>query len=64
MNLDDARQQLQQQIALSSGYSRNALRMLLSAVARSHGDAAAGQLIDEFELQRRFQISLETLLRF
>ena len=64
MTLEDARNHLKQQIELSSGYSRNAIRMLLSEVARSHGEPAAVQLIEEFELEQRFQISQETLIRF
>ena len=64
MTPEDARNYLNQQLDLSSGYSRNAIRMLLSEVLRIHGNPAAEQLIQEFDLESRFQISVDSLLRF
>ncbi len=64
MTLEEARNHLAQQIELSSGYSRNSIQMLLSEVVRSHGEASAMQLIEEFNLTERFQISRDTLIRF
>lgn len=64
MTLIEARNYLNQQIELSSGYSRNAIRMLLSEVLRTHGETATQELIEAFELQQRFEITLEGVMRF
>ncbi len=61
MTLDDARNRIQQQLDLSSGYSRNALRTLLSEVARTHGSEAVDGLIAEFNLESLYQIYQGTI---
>lgn len=56
MTLIRARELLEQQMAFSSGYNRNAVRMILGDVARIHGQAAVDQLIVDFGLEAKFDL--------
>lgn len=64
MTIDEAHQLLEQQLNLSSGYSRNSLRMLLSQVLREHGEEVAQSLITHYQLDQQYQIRLEGLMKF
>ena len=64
MTIDEAHQLLEQQLNLSSGYSRNSLRMLLSQVLREHGEEVAQSLITHYQLDQQYQIHLEGLMKF
>jgi ribosomal protein L35AE/L33A len=44
MQLSRARELIEQQMAFTSGYNRNAVRMILGEVARVHGQAAVKPL--------------------
>ncbi len=61
MTLSEARNHIEQQLELASGYSRNAIQVILMEVCRSHGVDATRALIIEFGLLERFQIHLETV---
>jgi hypothetical protein len=54
MNLDRARELLQVQISLGSGYNRNSARLILAEVQREHGQAAVDRLIRDLGLERAF----------
>jgi len=56
MKLEKAKELLQLQVSLGSGYNRNAARLILGEVAREHGSKAADQLIRELDLESRFGI--------
>ncbi len=54
MQIDRARELIQEQMAFRGGYNRNTVRMILGEVARTHGQAAVAQLFREFDLASRF----------
>jgi len=54
MTLDKAREYLQVQITMASGYNRNAARLILAEVQREHGQAAVDRLIREMDLETHF----------
>lgn len=54
MNIDRARELLQIQISLGSGYNRNSARLILAEVQREHGQGAVDQLIRDLDLERGF----------
>lgn len=54
MNLDRARELLQIQISLGSGYNRNSARLILAEIQREHGQAAVDRLIRELDLEQAF----------
>jgi hypothetical protein len=54
MNLEKARELLQVQISLGSGYNRNSAKLILAEVQREHGQAAVDRLIRELELEAAF----------
>ena len=54
MNIDRARELLQVQISLGSGYNRNSARLILAEIQREHGQAAVDRLIRELDLERIF----------
>jgi hypothetical protein len=56
MQITRAREMIQEQMAFSSGYNRNAVRMILGEVARTHGPAAVARLFREFDLERHFEL--------
>jgi len=56
MQINRARELIEQQMAFSSGYNRNAVRMILGEVARVHGAAAVRQLFRDFDLQQHFEL--------
>lgn len=54
MTLDKARELLRVQVAFGGGYNRNAARLILTEVAKHHGQAGVDQLIEEFDLTTLF----------
>ena len=54
MTLEKARELLQVQISLGSGYNRNSAKLILAEVQREHGQAAVDRLIRELELESAF----------
>ena len=59
MQIARARELIQEQMAFSSGYNRNAVRMILGEVARTHGQEAVRRLFREFELEAHFELDPE-----
>jgi hypothetical protein len=56
MTLTKARQLLEVQVSFGGGYNRNAAQLILTEVAREHGQDAADALIREMCLADRFGI--------
>lgn len=56
MTLDKAREYLQTQITMASGYNRNSAKLILAEVQREHGQGAVDQLIRELDLEKHFGI--------
>ncbi len=56
MTLDRARELIQVQLSFTSGYNRNAVRLILAEVSNVHGQGAVDQLIREFDLQQKFDL--------
>jgi len=56
MTLDRARELLQVQVELGSGYNRNSARLILAEVGREHGQGAVDQLIRELGLEQAFDL--------
>ncbi|NNF95948.1 MAG: hypothetical protein HKM94_03350 [Halobacteria archaeon] len=54
MTLEKARELLQVQISLGSGYNRNSAKLILAEVQREHGQAAVDRLIRELDLEAAF----------
>ena len=54
MTLEKARELLQVQISLGSGYNRNSAKLILAEVQREHGQAAVDRLIRELDLENAF----------
>jgi hypothetical protein len=54
MTIDRARELLQVQVGLGSGYNRNAAKLILAEVCREHGQGAADRLIRELNLGQIF----------
>lgn len=54
MNIDRARELLQVQTGLGSGYNRNSARLILAEIQREHGQAAVDRLIRELDLETAF----------
>lgn len=56
MNLDKARELIKVQLGFGSGYNRHSVRLILGEVQRSHGQAAVDGLIQELELEAKFDL--------
>lgn len=54
MNIDRARELLQVQTSLGSGYNRNSARLILAEIQREHGQGAVDRLIRELDLEQAF----------
>lgn len=54
MTLQRAKELLLIQVDLGSGYNRNAARIILAEVQRTHGQLAVDQLIQELTLNKVF----------
>ncbi|GMQ97286.1 MAG: hypothetical protein BMS9Abin15_0993 [Gammaproteobacteria bacterium] len=54
MTLDKAREMLEVQVSMGSGYNRNSARLILAEVQREHGQSAVDQLIRELDLETAF----------
>jgi len=54
MTLEKARELLQVQIGLGSGYNRNSAKLILAEVQREHGQAAVDRLIRDMNLEAEF----------
>ena len=60
MKLQRARELILQQLAFSSGYNRNAVRIILGEVQRVHGQEAVDNLIGELHLEQAFGLNKGT----
>jgi len=60
MELDKARELIQQQVSFGSGYNRHAVRLILGEVQRGHGQQAVDRLIVELDLQQAFGLRTGT----
>ena len=54
MSIDKARELLAIQVSFGGGYNRNAARLILNEVAKSHSQASVDGLIREFQLDEVF----------
>ena len=54
MTLEKARELLQVQISLGSGYNRNSAKLILAEVQREHGRDAVDRLIRDLDLETQF----------
>ena len=54
MELNRARELIQQQVELGSGYNRNSAKLILNEVFKEHGQPAVDQLIRELGLEEAF----------
>ncbi len=63
MNIDRARELLQIQISLGSGYNRNSARLILAEVQREHGQAAVDKLIRDLDLENAFGLKPGTVFK-
>jgi len=54
MTLEKARELLQVQISLGSGYNRNSAKLILAEVQREHGQGAVDRMIRELDLEASF----------
>jgi hypothetical protein len=54
MTLEKARELLQVQVSMGSGYNRNSAKLILAEVQREHGQAAVDRLIRELDLEAAF----------
>ena len=61
MTLDKARELISMHSGLGSGYNRNATRMVLGEVMRDHGQLAVDALIQEFDLEKQWEIKPGTV---
>ncbi|WP_456415766.1 hypothetical protein [Thiolapillus sp.] len=57
MKLDRARELARVQLQFTSGYNRNAVRMIPAKVQKLHGQGAVDQLIRELDLQQKFGLA-------
>ena len=64
MTLERARELLRVQAEMTSGYNRNAARMILADVMREHGQRAVDQFIREFGLEDKFGLKPGTRFSF
>jgi len=58
MTLEKARELLRVQVDFGGGYNRNSARLILSDVAREHGQNVANQLIGEMRLDEIFGFAI------
>ena len=56
MKPERARELIRQQMSFSSGYNRNAIRLILGEIQREHGQSVTDTLILEFNLEQAFGI--------
>jgi hypothetical protein len=56
MTPERARELIRQQMSFSSGYNRNAIRLILGEIQREHGQSVTDKLILEFNLEQAFDI--------
>lgn len=54
MNIDRARDLIRVQLQFSSGYNRNAVRMILGEMQRTQGQQVVDDLIREFDLEYHY----------
>jgi len=54
MTLEKARELLNVQVSMGSGYNRNGAKLILAEVHREHGQAAVDNLIRELGLEAAF----------
>jgi len=56
MKIERAQELIETQLQFTSGYNRNAIRMILAEVQQVHGQAAVDRLIRQYELEARFDL--------
>jgi len=56
MTVDRARELIQVQLGFGGGYNRNAVRLILAEIHIEHGQPAVDRLIDELELEAKFEL--------
>jgi hypothetical protein len=56
VKIERARALIETQLQFTSGYNRNAVRMILAEVQLVHGQAAVDRLIREYALEKRFDL--------
>ncbi len=54
MTLDKAREMLETQVTLGSGYNRNSAKLIMGEVMREHGQQAVDRFITELNLTEAF----------
>jgi len=57
MTLEKAQELIAMHVNFGSGYNRNATRMILGEVMRDFGQATVDQLIRDYGLEEKWQIS-------
>ena len=57
MDLERARELLSIQVHFGSGYNRNAARLILAEVHKTHGQRAVDRLIRELDLETPFGLA-------
>jgi hypothetical protein len=63
MTLEKARELLKVQVYLGGGYNRNAVRLILAEINRTHGQKAVDDLIHEFNLDSVFGLQPGTVFK-
>lgn len=56
MTLEKAKELLQIQIAMGSGYNRHAARLILAEVQHEHGQVAVDRLIRDLDLEAKYDL--------
>jgi hypothetical protein len=56
MTPERAQELIRQQMSFSSGYNRNAIRLILGEIQREHGQSVTDTLVLEFNLEQAFDI--------
>ena len=56
MTPERTRELIRQQMSFSSGYNRNAIRLILGEIQREHGQSVTDTLVLEFNLEHTFDI--------
>lgn len=60
MTLEKARELILQQLSFGSGYNRNAVRLILGEIQRTHDQSAVDGLILELRLEQAFDLKTGT----
>lgn len=63
MTLTKARELLEVQIVMGSGYNRHSARLILAEVQHEHGQGAVDHLIRELGLEQKFDLHPGTVFK-